>query len=349
MEHINLSGRKRESYKVEFSHSILWECALGLAAVTNGAFIDTLEHTAKIAEIRAGASAELKKQVDRIEKNNTWKSLLQLLHFVDADSLEDFIAAVEELDWKELKRLCLPSLGHEKEEARKKAASGDAESLNELISHVEGHKFFPAYISFICQESPGELKKHLIAAMEGWYRAAIEPNQEELSSILEKDVHGKKLLASSLSPEELAEQATGGISYLPEPGVFTVRLIPQYVYRPWTIEADLEGAKVFYYPVSNSSLPADVPDIPDYFLLQKQKALSDEFRLRIVKLLFKGDLPLQDITEELKIGKSTVHHHLKILRAAKLAEVHNHQYRIKKEAVLSLGRELERYVKGGFE
>jgi hypothetical protein len=29
MEHINLSGRKRESYKVDFSHSLLWECGLG--------------------------------------------------------------------------------------------------------------------------------------------------------------------------------------------------------------------------------------------------------------------------------------------------------------------------------
>lgn len=349
MEHINLSGRKRESYKLEFSHSLLWECALGIAAVTNGALIDTLEHSAKLSGIRSGASRGLKDQLDHIEKNNTWKSLLQLLHHVEARTLQEFISAVEKMDGKELKQICLPFLGQEKEEARKRAASGHAESLEELIRHVKGHKFFPAYIAYIFKESPGKLKKHFIASMEGWYLAAIEPDKHRLSAILEKDVHDKKLLAARTSPEDLAEQATGGIAYLPEPGVFTVRLIPQYVYRPWTIEADLEGTKVFYYPVSNSSLPADVPDSPDYFLVQKQKALGDEFRLRIVKLLFKEDLPLQDITEELNIGKSTVHHHLKILRAAKLAEVHNHKYRLKKEAVLSLGRELERYLKGGCE
>ena len=47
----------------------------------------------------------------------------------------------------------------------------------------------------------------------------------------------------------------------------------------------------------------------------KHKALGDEARLRIVKMLFEKERTLQEITERLQLGKSTVHHHLKLLRA----------------------------------
>ena len=63
----------------------------------------------------------------------------------------------------------------------------------------------------------------------------------------------------------------------------------------------------------------------------KHKALGDEARLRIVKMLFEKERTLQEITERLQLGKSTVHHHLKLLRAAKLVDIHD-EICIKKES-----------------
>ena len=43
MNALTITGRKRESYKVELEYSLLWECALGIAAITNTTDLDTLE------------------------------------------------------------------------------------------------------------------------------------------------------------------------------------------------------------------------------------------------------------------------------------------------------------------
>ena len=48
-----------------------------------------------------------------------------------------------------------------------------------------------------------------------------------------------------MAPEELVEWSTGGVIYMPEPSVNHVLLIPQIIYRPWNIEADIEDTKCF--------------------------------------------------------------------------------------------------------
>lgn len=149
-----------------------------------------------------------------------------------------------------------------------------------------------------------------------------------------------------MSPEELVEWATGGSTYHPEPSVYHVLLVPQYVYRPWNIEADIEGVKVFYYPAANESIYPDDKYHPSNLLVNKHKALGDEVRLKIVKHLAESDCSLQTITNKLEMGKSTIHHHLKILRSAKLVEIVESKYRLKKNALDALGKELEQYVYG---
>lgn len=76
----------------------------------------------------------------------------------------------------------------------------------------------------------------------------------------------------------------------------------------------------------------------------KHKALGDEARLRIVKMLFEKERTLQEITERLQLGKSTVHHHLKLLRAAKLVDIHDGKYILRKKAVQSLAKELDMFL-----
>ena len=70
---------------------------------------------------------------------------------------------------------------------------------------------------------------------------------------------------------------------------------------------------MFHYPIANESIPPEDTYTPSYFLVLKHKALGDEARLRIVKILFEKERTLQEITERLQLGKSTIHHHLKLL------------------------------------
>jgi DNA-binding transcriptional ArsR family regulator len=51
------------------------------------------------------------------------------------------------------------------------------------------------------------------------------------------------------------------------------------------------------------------------------KALSDEKRLRILRRLSEGETSLDELTDMLGLTKSTVHHHIGLLRGAGLIRI----------------------------
>lgn len=346
MEIIHATSRKRETYEVQLTYSPLWECALGIAAITNTPIIDTLEKSSSYwDELKKKLSKELVIQLDYVEKNNTWKALLQLLHRNKGDSLNGFCSSIKELEAVDLKFYCLPFIGNQYQDLRKRVALGEKAAISELKRLTYENSFFPQYIEFIGNANVEELKNHLIEVMSEWYEAVIIPDIKEIEQILQLDFESKNHMRGKLSPEELVQWATGGVNYLPEPGIHEVLLIPQYVYRPWNIEADLENTKIFYYPVANESLSPDDKYAPNNFLVQKYKALGDEVRLKIVKLLSERDHSLQSLTEYLNVGKTTIHHHLKILRSAKIIKMENMKYVLNGNALNIIHNELDQYMK----
>ncbi|TQR17876.1 ArsR/SmtB family transcription factor [Psychrobacillus soli] len=345
MEVLNLTSRKRETYQVQLKYSVLWECALGIAAITNTPIIKTLEKPVEYwKEIKESLPVKLLVELDYVENKNTWKALLQLLHQRDFTDLKEFTNYIRKLSMPDFIFICIPFIGNNYQELRRNASLGEQLAMKEMMKITKDNSFFPRYIEFICQVNSKRLKEHLISVMTGWYEEVIKKEVEQLHTILQIDYEMKREMADKMSTEELVEWTTGGITYLPELNVSNVLLIPQYIYRPWNIEADLENTKVFYYPIANESITPNDRYTPNNFLVLKHKALGDEVRLRIVKLLEEQNLTLQDITEKLNIGKSTIHHHLKILRAAKLVEIIDAKYALKRNSLDMLSKELEFYL-----
>ncbi len=287
MEVYHITSRKRETYNVQVKYSILFECALGIAAITHKRLIDTLEKSQnEWEEMKQSLTEEMREHLQFVEKHNTWKALLQLLYEEDFQDLAQFHGKIDSLSEVDLKYICLPFLGEKYQEKRTLAASGNVTAIHELMELTQEHQFFSTYIRFICDVDVQVLKSHLIAVMTGWYESVIQKEEEEILSILKRDYEAKSEMNKKMKPEEFVEWATGGVHYMPEPSVHYVLLIPQITYRPWNIEADVEDTKVFHYPVANESIHPEDPYEPNYFLVQKHKALGDEARLRIVKMLF---------------------------------------------------------------
>ncbi|SDM92269.1 ArsR/SmtB family transcription factor [Sediminibacillus halophilus] len=348
METIQTSARNRETYRIEVKYSLLWECALGIAAITNTSLLSSLEkNETEWKSTKAALSSEMLSQLELVEKHNTWKALLQLLHRKDYTSIEEFLHSISALSSVDLKTACLPFLGQAHQVDVEKAAEGDKESIRALKNTAKNHSFFPTYIPFICETDAAFLRAHLCSVMEGWYREVIEPNADQLLPVLTADAAAKEAMLKRKHPEELVTWATGGINYLPEPSVHTVLLIPHVVYRPWNVESDLAGCKIFYYPVSNQSLhPADTYT-PDQFLVLRHKALGDEQRLKMIKMLREREHTLQEMTNRLGMGKTTVHHHLKVLKSARLVQNNGPTYSLNGNVLQALSSDLENYLDSG--
>lgn len=345
MEIIQSTVRKRKSYHVKVRYSILWECALGIAAVTNERLLDTLEvPESEWRQLKETLPKSLKEQLGYVQQHNTWKALLQLLHEVPDSTLDEFLTFIQTRSSSQIKFFCLPYIGEEFQEVREQAANGDEHALDQLKGVAADNPFFPQYMSFIVHVDVNELKNHLVNVMTQWYDEVVSNVEQERIKILQTDYEEKMKMSTQLSSEEFVQWATGGIDYQPEPHVFNVLLIPQICYRPWNIEADIEGTKVFYYPVSNASLSPNDPYAAPDFLVQKYKALGDDIRLKMVKILAEGDCSLQEMTEQLALGKSTIHHHLKMLRAAKLVEMKGMKYSLRRQALSLMDKELAKYL-----
>lgn len=128
-------------------------------------------------------------------------------------------------------------------------------------------------------------------------------------------------LVDMMEPSDLIERVTNGIAYDIPLGVRRLVLVPSVSLRPWTLTYEVGDRVYIFYPVADEHLEAD-PGAPPQWLVRLHKALGDERRLRMLRRLAEGSAGLAELTSEVDLAKSTVFHHIGVLRAAGLVRVH---------------------------
>lgn len=158
------------------------------------------------------------------------------------------------------------------------------------------------------------------------------------------------MLSGSLDPNELVERVTNGIAYEIPLGARQLVLVPTVTLRPWTLVSDFGDSVVVAYAVADEHLEQD-PDAAPGWLVRFHKALGDDKRLRILREVADGGSTLGELTELLGLAKSTVFHHIGILRAAGLVRVvlgtHDdgiNSYQLRHEAFADADLQLQKYL-----
>ena len=173
----------------------------------------------------------------------------------------------------------------------------------------------------------------------------IEPR---VLRIIERDVSQRAVDRSTLPTGELIERTTNGIRWLSEPGVRRLVLAPSYLGRPYNFTFNGPDWRIFVYPVADSALEADDPLAPPVGMLRLHRALGDESRLRILRLLRDRDWYLTEIAERLELSKPTIKHHLAQLRAAGLVTLIEEgglsYYSLRRERLDDASSELKRFL-----
>ena len=167
---------------------------------------------------------------------------------------------------------------------------------------------------------PGRTHATVVRVLKAWADrfASIE---ERVGAILRRDLEGRAADRAVYRGTELIERTTGGIRWLSEGGVRRVILAPSYFSRPYNFLLAGDDWRFFGYPVADSALGATDPLAPPPAVVRLHRALGDETRLRILKLLAAKDLYLTEIAQQLELSKPTIKHHLALLRAAGLVTV----------------------------
>ncbi len=223
------------------------------------------------------------------------------------------------------------------------ALVGDAAARERLLRSA-GDWTRPT-IARVLDDPDGELRA-MRRALRAWREKfqAIEPR---IAAMGDRDVDLRRREAATLPLVEFVEKTTGGIRWTREPGVRRLVLAPSYFSRPYNYLFGDHETRVICYPLGDAALDGDTSALPSA-TVRLFKALGDESRLRILRLLADGDLYLTEIADRMSLSKPTVKHHMVLLRAAGLVAVTETggltYYSLRRERLADATGDLQRLV-----
>ncbi len=332
-----------------------YELILSILAAFDGDETDTRDLGQDwVADVLARAGDDLVERVRRVSGSSwdTFPHLAGLVHdtpspqtvpaFLDhlrqTDELELLLHLVQ-FYTRDVRRMTPPAV-------IRAAVAGDSEARAAFLrtSYPEWDDW-GNYLASILDQDAAALKAELIEVLELWAERVWNPESLTIMPILERDAAAKRELLSTLPLDRFIPVATNGVEFSPRPGIERIVLTPSFVNRPLVTYYEFGDTMLIAYPVADESVTAET-DAPPLRLVRLSKALGDEKRLRILRALADGEKGLMELAEMFGVAKTTMHHHLIVLRSAGLisATVGAKRYRLRDEAVPDVGMLLHTYL-----
>ncbi len=332
-----------------------YELLLSILATFDGDETDTRDLGSDwVADVRARAGYDLVARIEAIggDTCDTFPHLAGLVHDTPAprtvpaflehlrgtDPLEIRLHLVQFYS-RDLRRMTPPAV-------IRAAAAGDVEARAEFLrtSYPEWPEW-GNYVAGLLDTDPEASKAELIEVLELWNERVWKPESLTIMPILERDADAKRELQQTLPLDRFITTATNGVEFSPRPGIERIVLTPSFVNRPLVTYYEFGETLLVAYPVADESVTAET-DSPPLRLVRLSKALGDEKRLRILRALSDGEKGLMELADMFGVAKTTMHHHLIVLRSAGLisATVGSKRYRLRDEAVPDVGTLLNAYL-----
>ncbi len=265
----------------------------------------------------ADAKAALPKDVQATAKQ-LFDSLAVAVVVVDRPAIrtaDDVVAAIASMDPREMIRVMF----EEPDQAAlvDRAMAGDDSALRALEETMPEDK---REVRLQILREPEQTIADLRTVVEAWAEQ-FTSIESRVAGILERDYDARAADRASLAPVDLIERTTTGIRWLPEGGVKRVILAPSYFSRPYNFLMSGSDFRFFGYPVLDEALESIDQLAAPQSVVRLHRALGDETRLKILKLLAGRDLYLTEIAQQLELSKPTIKHHLALLRSAGLVTI----------------------------
>ncbi len=171
-------------------------------------------------------------------------------------------------------------------------------------------------------DDPERTRARILAVIRRFYDEHYRPDEQRRLACIERSIAAHRRDVT-LSPEELSRRLSGrGVSCLETvcAGEHSKYMfLPSLDVGPYNSCIDLAGVHGLYYPCEVAF--RDAPDGEDdttHRLALVCKALGDEQRLRILRLLRGNELYAQEIVERTGLHQSVVSRHLSFMRAVGL-------------------------------
>lgn len=310
-----------ETINLVVESSPVWEVILGISGYTHVKMRHTFDLNEKWMIEKETMSETLIHYLDMIEETNFWFGLIMLQNKLSAASIRDFSNGLSVMSPENFYETLLPYHNRSTEPQRKMAAKNykKTELFNQYAKIFNEHEFLEGYIRNLGKHTYRELCDLLTQTLFSWFEWISQKDEwKKWNKAIAYEVKLHQILDKQ-NPIEEIERITSGVKYHPESNIANVKLIPHVSYRPWVLQQRTFDTKLFFYPIKDAYLFE--PGEPGSDLVRGHKALGDEVRLRLLYQLVNSSMSLQEISKQLKMSKTTLHHHLSLLKAAKFITV----------------------------
>jgi DNA-binding transcriptional ArsR family regulator len=307
-----------------------------------------------IEEAEARAGEELMARARAVSHDNTdvWIHLIGLVHDTPAPrDVDSFLAHLGETDPDEIKLHLVQFYSREVRRMTppsviRAAIAGDADARREFLrTSWPEWETWATYLGALLDADGAAFKAELIEVLRAWGERVWKPESLTIQPIIDRDAEAKRQLLRELPLDRFVTTATNGVEFAPRPGIDRVVMIPSFVNRPLVTYYEFGESILIVYPVADESVSAE-SDAPPLRLVRLSKALGDEKRLRILRALADGEKSLVELADMFGVPKTSMHHHMLVLRSAGLIAVGVGQkrYRLREEALPDLGALLSGYL-----
>jgi len=301
------------------------------AAALDGGFLSTLDHYGR----------------------ETWINLLGLpMDLPEARTGAGFVATVRAMPAEDLVRYLL---GFYRRVIRREtpaavmdaAIRGDPSARREYRrTHFPDIGYLRETLRYILSKDPAEIQVEFAGLVARWHDEVHGPGEAEFVRTAELSVAAFRRTTDGLPLEQVVEAAAPALTFVPEAGQTSVVLVPSVAVRPLWCVNDHRTSNIFAFSApSPDARRAD----PPARLVALGKAIGDETRLRILRELATAPATPPDLADRMGIPRTSLLHHLRILRDADLiaVQVHDsayHQYHVRDEHFGEVERLLEDYL-----
>jgi DNA-binding transcriptional ArsR family regulator len=232
------------------------------------------------------------------------------------------LMAPDELRYRLLGGAAPPNRAMVSEGAFDRAIAGDAAALAELHGAMGVSPVAKATITRLATAPAAQTKADVLDLVGTWAERVFLHVDPVAGEVIARDVEARRRRLANGDPVDAVRDALNGVELHPGPWVEAIVIVPTVAMRPYVVPVDTETGVIYLCPVADESFDAD-PAMPPRRLAKVAAALGDPLRLRILRLLVDEELGATELATRLGVDRTTLHHHLGILRSAGLLAIND--------------------------
>lgn len=200
----------------------------------------------------------------------------------------------------------------------------DERKKEKIISFFANHTYYPSILRFLYSDS----LKNIRVKISEYILLTLS-----IFPCYKNEYFSKKVDFSKIEDENIKKYIKK-YEYTNK----NIIIIEQEAYHPWTIESqDSHNIYIFVAKsINNEKIESD--------LIQALKCLSDPNKLKIIKKIQEGNNTLKLLTSNMKNSKSTIHHHINLLKETKIVYQENNTYYVENQYIRQILKRIEVFL-----